>query len=226
MSSDAQPYFLKARGYWCFNVYVDGKRVRRKFADTKSEAFALWKNSIRARSEGAVGNPPLPDVSDQWVLTQIERYKDGEVSDVWLARVTRTIKAFTESHPMIHALEVTPQVLYKWMAGRLPNTRRTEYSDLRQCLRWAFKNKLIAEDPLVALEMSGMQSRKGFWNFRTTTRFAVRPIATSRRSCEWPGWSEAALENLVNRSGSISPMTSREPSCRSTRRSRRFASRG
>ncbi len=48
MPEEAQTYFLKARGYWCINVYVNGKRVRRKLADTKKEAFDLWKASLRS----------------------------------------------------------------------------------------------------------------------------------------------------------------------------------
>lgn len=160
MPEEAQPYYLKSRGYWCINVYVNGKRVRRKLADTKTEAFDLWKASIRARRESAVGNPPFPDVSDQWILRQLQRHADGEVSDQWLERVSRTIEAFNAAHPKIHALEITPPVLYRWMAKKSANYRRTEYSGIRQCLTWAFNNKLISEDPLVALEMPRMQSRE------------------------------------------------------------------
>lgn len=157
--SNAQPYYLKSRDCWCINVYVDGRKVRRKLADSKTEAFEIWKNSLRARREAAVGNPLFLSVATQWLTRQVQRFDDGEVSVDWLERVTRTISAFNAAHPNKCCLDITPPVLYAWMDGKSANYRRTEYSGIRQCLSWAWRNKLIAEDPLVALEMPSMQSR-------------------------------------------------------------------
>jgi len=157
--SNAQPFFLKSRNCWCINVYVNGMRVRRKLSENKTEAFEIWKASLRARRETAVGNPLFKTISAQWLQRQVQRFDDGEVSADWLERVARTIASFNKAHPSKCCLDVQPPVLYEWLAGKSANYRRTEYSGIRQCLTWAFKNKLIAEDPLVALEMPAMQSR-------------------------------------------------------------------
>lgn len=157
--SNAKPYYLKSRDCWCINVYVDGKKIRRKLADSKTEAFDIWRTSLKSRRETAVGNPLFISVATLWLKRQIQRHADTEVSSQWLERVTRTIESFDAAHPSIFALNVTPPVLYQWIDGSA-NYRRTEYAGIRQCLTWAFANKLIAEDPLIALEMPAMQSRE------------------------------------------------------------------
>ncbi len=158
--SNAKPYYLKSRDCWCINVFIDGRKVRRKLADSKKEAFDIWKASLRSRRETAVGNPLFITIATMWLKRQVQRFKDGEVSNQWLIRVSRTVAAFDAAHPSICCMDITPAKLYEWLDGKSANYRRTEFTGLSQCLRWAVKNDHILKHPLAAIEMPSTQSRE------------------------------------------------------------------
>jgi hypothetical protein len=153
--SNAQPFYLKSRNCWCIHVYVDGVRVRRKLADTKTEAFDIWKASLRARRETAVRNPRFLPVASKCLSRQVQRFDDNEVSSDRLEQsLARSKHLMPPTSPYMLPGRADP-VLYEWLRGRSANYRRTEYSCIRQCLSWAFAKKLIAEDPLLAIACIG-----------------------------------------------------------------------
>ena len=159
MAGTSQPFFWASRNAWYINqVGANGKRTKRKLADTKSEAFRIWKLSIKAASRDA-SNPLFLVVSGQWLEEQEKRLDRDEVSPSWLERVSRTIIKFNESNQDVGCLDVTPALLNDWLVGKSANYERTEFATIKQCLTWAVATKRITAHSLVGMKLASMQRR-------------------------------------------------------------------
>lgn len=159
MAGTSQPYYWSERNAWYINqVGKNGKRTKRKLADTKSEAFRIWKLSLKAAANDA-SNPLFLTISNEWVRTQIKRADRDEVSEDWLQRVTRTIEKFNLANHGIGCLDVTPSILGEWIQGKSANYECTEFATIKQCLAWAVATKRIAAHSLAGLKLASMQRR-------------------------------------------------------------------
>jgi integrase len=160
MAGTSQPFFWASRNAWYINqVGKNGKRTKRKLADTKSEAFRIWKLSLKAATRDA-SNPLFLTISGEWISEQVKRTDRDEVSENWLQRVTRTIEKFNLANQGVGCLDVTPSLLGEWIKGKSANYERTEFATIKQCLNWAVSTKRIGAHSLTGLKLASMQRRE------------------------------------------------------------------
>lgn len=141
------------RGKW-YLFYRDqsGKRKRKKLADTKREAYRIWKAGLR-NSEQATTDATFALVANEWLAVQERRLDAGLVSARWLQRASRTIEAFRAVNPRIKCSQITEKVAVDWMpAERSQAYERTEAQVLKQILAWAVGRHITAS-PLAAMKL-------------------------------------------------------------------------
>jgi integrase len=157
LTGTAKPYFWSARNAWYINVKVNGKTTKRKLADTKREAYDIWKANFQSAVLSRE-NPSFASVATQWLAQQVRRHERGNVSSSWLNRVSRTAEVFSKLR--MKCMDFTPIWCDQWTSGKSSNYARTELATLKQVLIWAVTNKLIASNPMDGFRFPSMQSRK------------------------------------------------------------------
>lgn len=159
--STAKPFWYEARkGWYLWVTGANGKRSRVRLADSKEQAFRIWKASLRHAEQTAAGDPAFLTIATAWLERQEARLARGEVSKQWVKRVCRTVARFSDAHRGITAREVSPLAVQKWIGSVSANYERTELGTLKQCLKWAADNGLIEQSPLAAMRLAPTESRQ------------------------------------------------------------------
>lgn len=159
--SRSKPFYSKRDKAWYINFICDGKRKKRKIGDTKTEAYANWKASFP--TGGPAADLRFSVVADKWLAAQKKRFDEGEVSQLWLKRICRSVDKWDKDHPAIKCSQITPAIADAWLPSELSSSyKRSELATIHQCLRWAHqKAKLIPSNPLEfhGLPSEGSRSR-------------------------------------------------------------------
>jgi len=156
MAGTAKPFSW--RNAWYIHVTVNGKRTKRKLADTKTKAYDVWKASLKTATESKE-NPRFASVAIKWLALQDQRQVRGEVSESWLVRVSRTVQAFA-SDLKLKCMDMTPMWANAWAGAKSANYARTELAAIKQILRWAVSNKLLSHSPLAEYRLPSTQARQ------------------------------------------------------------------
>ena len=146
----SQPY--QFRGAWYLMYYdTNGKRKRKKLADTKREAFRLWKEGLANGTQTST-DATFAKVADEWLDIQERRLEAGLVSAKWIQRADRTVQAFRAVYPRVKCSQITERLLREWLKDTSQAYFRTEAQVIKQILDWAV-GKSISSSPLANMKL-------------------------------------------------------------------------
>ncbi len=163
MAGTAKPFYWAARKAWYLNVRINGRVQKRKLADTKKEAYDVWKANFQTAIVSKE-NPSFASLATKWLAQQVRRFERGEVSASWLNRVSRTTEAFSKLG--MKSNEFTPLWCDEWTSGKSSNYARTELATVKQVFTWAVTNKLLASNPMLGFRLPSTQSRNRILSFK------------------------------------------------------------
>ena len=148
----SEPYPFRGAWYLMYRDAQTGKRKRKKLANTKREAYRLWKLGL-ANGTQTHSDALFAKVATEWMEMQKRRLEANLVSFQWLNRACRTVAAFSEANPRIKCSQITEKVAVDWMPeDRSQAYERTEAQVLKQILGWAV-GRYISSSPLAAMKL-------------------------------------------------------------------------
>lgn len=182
-----QPFYWAAKEGWFLWVRdAAGKRKRVFLAKTKKAAWIIWKDRLAAGRE-ETGNPRFSEVATQWLARQQIRRDRAEVSQGWLNRVTRTLDAFNKANPGLRCSSLIPSVATGWLGNCSAAYEHTEVNVLKQVLKWAVQQGLIARSPLDGMPLSKGKRREAVFSI-DDHRALVREANEQVRWLLWAAW--------------------------------------
>jgi integrase len=147
----SEPFEFRG-GWYLFYRDATGKRKRKKLADTKREAYRIWKQGL-ANGTQSTTDATFAKVADEWLDAQERRLAAGLVSAKWLQRADRTVQSFLAANPRIRCSQITERIAVDWLPeNRTQAYERTEAQILKQILAWAV-GKHISSSPLAAMKL-------------------------------------------------------------------------
>jgi integrase len=195
----SQPFFWEAKnGWYWWTRTATNKRKRVFLARGKKQAWAVWKDMLAASSDPLDGGS-FATHSQRWLKRQQTRKDRGEVSAVWLARVTRTVEAFSKANPTVKCSQITPDVATAWLGQCSSAYEHTEVSALKQILKWCVQEQVIASNPLESMKLSKGKRRETILTLdqhRHLVSFAPPQVRCLLWFAWWTGCRPSELRDL------------------------------
>lgn len=182
----SEPFYWQEKdGWYLWTRTIENKRKRVFLAKKRKDAFTKWKS----RSEShELGDASFSYVAREWLLRQKARCERREVSKEWLARVDRTVEAFSKANPSIKCSRITPTVALGWLDNPSVSYEQTQVSTLKQILKWAVDNRMIGSSPIAGLRLSKGKRREVLITIEEHRRLVAASISPRIRAILWFAW--------------------------------------
>ncbi|MBS1056129.1 site-specific integrase [Gluconobacter kondonii] len=149
MSETTAPRLCRVKGRDAWHIYYERKRISTGCKDRASAELVLSKftKELSRPQTGAIG---ISKILDLYLADRRDAEKPGAERLAW---AHKQLKEWFGEKPPEEATDSVCRAYsrYRIAAGISTSTARTELQALRAALRWAAKEKLIAEAPTVPL---------------------------------------------------------------------------
>lgn len=168
-----KPWYWKERQGWYVYETTDGKRRKKRIADTEDEAFKVWRRMLDRQERIQSGDPTFREVWVAYFDWASRQVLNGQIAGKTLEGYSLYCWKFAGEHGDRRISELAPKHFTDWISGQKNWGRSSERNAviaLNRVLNWAAREKRIKENPLANVSKPSRPRRESTLDAETHWR--------------------------------------------------------